>query len=120
MKQLLVILLLFMTVDGISQNTLYTKDTLANNAIFRVRVKSATIIAANNIAADTSQKDYTLSFANKVISNPDGGWINAMTYQVVANPAITYGSSDGDIQFTVNSNFDKVAKADANIISQGD
>jgi len=116
MKKLLFVLFLFAAIDGIAQTTLYTKDTLAVNQVFRQRVKSATIIAANNLAADTSQPGYISSYANKIITNPDGGWISAMTYQIVANPAISYESSDNDIQFTVNSNFEKCARADANII----
>jgi hypothetical protein len=43
-----------------------------------------------------------------------------MTYQVVANPAINYNSSDGDIQFTVNSNFEKCARAFSNVLPDGD
>ncbi len=104
------------SIVSIAQTSLFTKDTLAVNQVFRQRVKSATIIAANNLAADTSQPSYILSYANKIITNPDGGWISSITYQVVANPAITYNSTDSDIQFTVNSNFDKCAKADANIL----
>ena len=116
MKKLLLIVLLFMAIDGIAQTTLYTKDTLAVNAVFRQRVKSATILAANQLAADTSQPVYILSYANKIISKPDADWIGAMVYQVVANPVITYESSDNDIQFAVNSNFDKCARADGNVL----
>lgn len=111
MKKLLIIVLLFVTIDGIAQSTLYTKDTLAVNQVFRQRVKSATIVAANQIATDTTQASWTLQFANEVIKNPDGGWIAAITYQVVANPVISYESSDNDIQFAVNSNFEKVARS---------
>ena len=118
MKKVLLIVLLFIAFDGIAQNSLYTKDTLAVNAVFRQRVKSATIIAANQLAADTTQPVYVLSYANKIISKPDADWIGSMVYQVVSNPAITYESSDGDIQFTVNSNFDKCARADGNVLPQ--
>lgn len=116
MKKLLILILLIISIDGIAQTSLYTKDTLAVNPIFRQRVKSATIIAANQLAADTSQVSYLLSYCNQIITNPDGGWVSSMTYQVVANPAISYGSSDSDIQFTVNSNMDKVARAANNIL----
>lgn len=111
MKKLLIIVLIFSAIDGIAQSSLYTKDTLAVNQVFRQRVKSATIIAANQISASVSEPSWNYSLANEVIKNPDGGWISSMTYQVVANPAISYESSDGDIQFTVNSNFEKVAKS---------
>ena len=116
MKQLFFVLLLLGSIDGIAQTSLFTKDTLAVNAVFRQRIKSATIIAANNLAADTSQPAYILTYANKIISNPEAGWLSAMTYQVVANPAISYESTDNDLQFTVNSNFDKCARADGNVL----
>lgn len=120
MKQLLIIVLLFSAINGIAQNSLYTKDTLAANQVFRQRVKSATIIAANQISASTTEPYWNYSYANEVIKNPDGGWISSMTYQVVSNPAITYESSDGDIQFTVNSNFEKVSKAWVGYINPSD
>jgi hypothetical protein len=84
---------------------------LANNETFKSKVRTATIIAANQISADASQPTWSLTYANEVIRNPNGGWVDGMTFQVVANPAINEASSDSDIQFTVNSNFEKVAKA---------
>lgn len=116
MKKFIFIIILFISIKGITQSSLLTQDTLANNPLFRQRVKSANINAANQIAADTSQANYVLQYANVVINAPDGGWISAMTYQVVANPVINYGSPDGDIQFAVNSNFEKVARAYFNVI----
>lgn len=121
MKKIL-FLILIATVAAISaeaQKTLYTQDTLANNAVFRQRVKSATIFAANQLATDTTRENYIYTYVNQVISNPDGGWISGITYQVVANPAISYESSDGDIQFTVNSNIDKVARSFSNLPPEG-
>lgn len=120
MKQIILILSFVMVAGALkAQTTLFTKDTLANNAVFRQRVKSATIIAANQLAADTSQPQYIYTYCNTVINSPDGGWISAITYQVVANPAISYESSDGDIQFTVNSNIDKCARAFGNVPPEG-
>lgn len=117
MKNIIILISIVMiSLDLSAQTNLYSKDTLAVNQVFRQRVKSATIIAANQLAADTSQLSYLLSYCNQIITNPDGGWIASMAYQVVSNPAITYDSSDGDIQFTVNSNMDKVARAAGNIL----
>lgn len=118
MKKLLIISLLFGAIKSEAQKTLYDQDTLAVNQVFRQRVKSATINAANQVAADTSQPKYLLQYSNQIITNPDGGWISGMTYQVVANPAITYSSTDSDIQFTVNSNMDKCARAYLGILPQ--
>ena len=116
MKKILILILLFAAIKSEAQTSLYDKDTLAVNPVFRQRVKSAGIIAANNLAADTTQAAYLLSYCNQIITNPDGGWISALTYQVVSNPAITYNSTDNDIQFTVNSNMDKCARAYGNIL----
>jgi hypothetical protein len=116
MKKFLVLILLFAAIKSEAQNSLYTKDTLAVNPVFRQRVKSATIIAANQLAADTSQVSYLLSYCNQIIVNPDGGWISTMTYQVTSNPVINYDSPDDAIQFTVNSNMDKCARAYGNIL----
>lgn len=118
MKQILIIAFLFCCLGAEAQTSLFTKDTLAVNQVFRQRVKSATIIAANQLAADTLQKAYLLSYCNQIIVNPDGGWVSTMTYQVVANPAISYESTDSDLQFTVNSNMDKCARAAGNVLPQ--
>lgn len=114
MKKILTILALFIAFQASAQ--LYTEDTLANNAVFNQRVKSATVNAANQIAADTTQPDYVYKYANTIIASPNAGWLPGMTYQVVSNPAINYNSSDGDIQFTVNSNFEKCARAFSNVV----
>jgi len=116
MKKILFIVLLFLAFKSQAQTDLLTKDTLANNENFKTRVRSATVIAANQIAADVAQPYYSLQYANLIISNPNGGWIDGMTHQVVSNPVIDYNSPDDAIQFTVNSNFDKVAKAQFNIL----
>jgi hypothetical protein len=116
MKKLIVLLTLFIVVKAEAQTSLYSQDTLVNNSVFRQRVKAATEYAANQIAASNGDSIWKYRYANLVIANPDGGWLSAMTYQVVANPAISAESSDGDIQFTVNSNFDKVSKAQYGIL----
>jgi len=96
--------------------SLLDQYALANNPEFRQKVRTATIISANQIAAAIDQPTWNYTFANEVIKNPNGGWIDSMVFQVVANPAITAESPDGDIQFTVNSNFEKVAKAWSGVI----
>ena len=116
MKKLVLISILFVAFKSQAQTSLLTQDTLAVNNNFKQRVKSATILAVQQLASDTTQKSYILSYCNQIINNPDGGWISAITYQVVANPVINYNSPDGDIQFTVNSNIDKVARAYSNIL----
>lgn len=117
MKKIIFLILLIFSAGIVkAQKTLYEQDTLAANPVFRQRVKSATINAANQISADLNQPSWSLTYANEIIKNPDGGWIAGMTFQVVANPVIDYNSPDDAIQFTVNSNFEKVAKAYINYL----
>ena len=87
-------------------------NELAVNQEFKTRVKIATLVAAGQLLAEPTTEDVVRMFAQIVISEVDGlNWLHSMCFQVVANPAISAESSDSDIQFTVNSNFEKVAKA---------
>jgi hypothetical protein len=115
MKKLITIIALLFTIQSMAQNSLFSKDTLAQNSVFRQRVKSASVIAANQIAADTSKAVYIQQYSNILVGTPDANWLSGMTYQVVSNPSITYESSDNDIQYAVNSNYDKCAKAYFNV-----
>lgn len=88
------------------------RHQLAENADFRLKVNVASISAAVDILAGVDRSPYLINYAQIIISNPDGqGWLNALSHGVVSNVAITEESSDGDIQFTVNSIFTKYAKA---------
>lgn len=113
MKKLLIIVLIFLAIDGIAQTSYqeriaYSKDT---GLINKVRVASYN--AAQAVIADTSETSrIIMPFANEVYSNPFGGWIDAMIMGVLTNPVITPASSDNDIQFTVNNGiFESVGKA---------
>mgnify|MGYP007044018197 CR=1 FL=1 len=88
------------------------RHQLAENADFRLKVNVASISAAADILAGVDRSPYLINYAQIIISNPDGqGWLNALSHGVVSNVAITEKSSDGDIQFTLNSIFTKYAKA---------
>lgn len=88
--------------------------TLAVDQTFKDRVTMAALIAAQQIASEAvaaNQLQYhtqrqNLAFA--VINDPTG-MASRFAYSVAANPAITSESSDSDIQFTVNSNWDALA-----------
>jgi len=85
---------------------------LAENADFRLKVNVASISAAGDILAGVDKSPYLINYAQIIISSPDGqGWLSALSHGVVSNVAITEESSDGDIQFTLNSIFTKYAKA---------
>lgn len=87
-------------------------EKMAENADFRLKVNVASISAAGDILAGVDRSPYLINYAQIIISNPDGqGWLNALSHGVVSNVAITDESSDGDIQFTLNSIFTKYAKA---------
>ena len=85
---------------------------LAESADFRLKVNVASISAAGDILAGVDRSPYLINYAQIIISNPDGqGWLSALSHGVVSNVAITDTSSDGDIQFTLNSIFTKYARA---------
>lgn len=91
---------------------------LAEDADFRLKVNVATISAAGDILAGVDRSPYLINYAQIIISSPDGqGWLNALSHGVVSNVAITDTSSDGDIQFTVNSIFTKYAQAYYKIVN---
>lgn len=91
---------------------------LAVNAAFRDRVKVATVIAAVAIQGEAvgafSEQQYQKRqrLSSRVLTNPAGP-LESFVWAVTANAAITSGSTDGDIQFTVNSVWDDVAGVDA-------
>ena len=88
------------------------REVLANNPDFQVKVKQASIKAANDLLAATDQPTYVTHYAQSVVTEPNATWwISAMTYGVLTNPVIDGDSPDDAIQFTVNSIFEKYAKA---------
>ncbi len=114
MKKLLIIVLLFSTINGIAQSgTNYQRDSVALSDSFQTRVRVATISASKDILAAPAQPTYLISYCQLIISSPEGrnGWLSAMSYAVASSPAISLDCTDSDIQFTVNANIDKYAKA---------
>ena len=114
MKKLFILILLFSCINGIAQSgTNYQRDSVALSDTFQTRVRVATISAAKDILAATGQAEYLLKYCELIISAPEGknGWLEAMSYGVASTPAITLDCTDSDIQFTVNANIDKYAKA---------
>jgi hypothetical protein len=106
MKNILVLLFLLPLGSGLlfAQSQEHIKDSCANTADFQITVRSASITASYNLLADTSLHDATvLKYAQKLISDPQGGWITAMSYGCTENVVISCGSPLNDIQFQVNS-----------------
>lgn len=87
---------------------------LAVDETFRLRVRVAVVTAAKDVMGEAkgSLTDTVFakrqSFAYTVISN-SAGYLDRFVWGVVSNAAITGASSDGDIQFTVNSLWDDLA-----------
>jgi hypothetical protein len=113
MKHIILSIALLFTIEcAFSQATSAERDSVAQTAPFQKKVRMATLKAANNILADPQQAVYTLNYGQVIISEPTGaGWLNALSYGCMSNPAINYDSPDSDIEFTVNSLFVKYAKA---------
>lgn len=119
MKKLLFISILFFATFAKSQS-LETAYNLAQNDTFQTRVKMATLKASNDILSGADRTQWLINYAQLIVTSPTGnGWINAVSFGVTTNVAISRESSDGDIQFTVNSIFNKYAKAYYRIVDDG-
>lgn len=87
---------------------------LAEDGLFQARVRQATITAAIAVMAETptaetqAAHEKRTALALRILSEPTGTQ-RAWAYAVAANPAITAESSDGDLQWTVNSLWDAMA-----------
>lgn len=86
---------------------------LATFPTFRERVLIATVQAARDVAAeepsgDARKDDLRSTLATNVLNDPEG-YMDRFAWGTAANVAITYESTDSDIQFTVNSMWDSVA-----------
>lgn len=110
-KQHLLLIFFLSPICFIHAQSFLQRDSLANNEEFRARVKIAMVTAAGQVLSDTSAAGIEQQpFAGRIVSEPNSSYfLDQFTYQVVANPAINENSSDSDIQFTVNSNFAKLA-----------
>jgi hypothetical protein len=108
MKKIIFLLLftLNISVFTFAQSTPHEKDSCAKTAEFQTSVRAASLTASYNLLADTSQHDdIILKYSQKLISDPQGGWVVAMSYGVLTNVVINCISPMNDIQFQVNSIF---------------
>lgn len=112
MKKIFLIITVLFAMNAKAQLTLTEQYNLAQNDTFQLKVKTATLKAANDILAGTDRSSYLINYAQVVVLNPTGNdWINSISHGVTTNVAIDENSTDSDIQFTVNSLFVKYAKA---------
>lgn len=87
---------------------------LAQNDLFRKRIKVAAINAAGNVSSEAFDPAY-LSYhqkrsihATSILNSPDI-WVDPYAFACVSRGTLSEGSTDGDIQFTVNAVFDSLA-----------
>jgi len=112
MKKMFLIITVLFAMNAKAQLTLTQQYNLAQNDTFQLKVKTATLKAANDILAGVDRSPYLINYAQVVVLNPTGNdWINSISHGVTTNVAIDENSTDSDIQFTVNSLFVKYAKA---------
>lgn len=83
-------------------------DTLFLRRVQMIIQKSAIAIAAEDPA--TANHAQRVAFGNKVLMNPSG-YAELMAQGVTTNAAITISSTDSDIEFTVNSEWNAYAVA---------
>ena len=111
-KKIFLIITVLFAMNAKAQLTLTEQYNLAQNDTFQLKVKTATLKAANDILAGVDRSPYLINYAQVVVLNPTGNdWINSISHGVTTNVAIDENSTDSDIQFTVNSLFVKYAKA---------
>lgn len=87
---------------------------LATDATFSQRVQVAMTSAAVQVAAESQGASETVydkrqQLATRVLQSGGQATLQWFIWAVVANAAITSGSTDSDIQFTVNSVWNAVA-----------
>ncbi|MGI5169879.1 hypothetical protein ACQEU3_46740 [Spirillospora sp. CA-253888] len=89
---------------------------LADVPEFRTRVRVAVATAAVQIMGEAKDGKSDAEFGRRqalayevLRSAASGPLLEAFVWAVVANPAITSGSTDSDIQFTINSSWGDLA-----------
>ena len=95
--------------------TLATQYALARSPDFMARVAIAMIqaaIAISNESSAVNNHALRARHAARVLNEPEH-FAPGFALGVASNPAITAESSDSDIQFTVNSNWDAFAGTSA-------
>ncbi|QWF78694.1 hypothetical protein [Amycolatopsis sp. CA-230715] len=96
--------------------TLADSAELALFPPFARRVQAAVSIAAKDVGAEVddptnpSRTQLRRALATNVFANPNDYGLR-FAWAVATNPVITLASTDGDIQFTVNSVWDTIAGA---------
>lgn len=106
MRQIIFIVFLLASFPASAQYTV--RDSLANDPVFKGRIKVATMEAASEILANPADS-VKFKFAGRILLEPNSPYFNDMfTRAVLTNPVIDGASSDNDLKFTVNTQFAKL------------
>lgn len=90
--------------------TLQEKATLAQDNDFRSKIQIAVLRSARFILANEAKEFIVRKFAEYVTKNIGGGWLNNFVHEVLGDDTITPESTDANLQYVVDANFDKLAK----------
>jgi len=86
---------------------------LSNDPDFRKRITIAIAKSATNVVGEASSgnpiKDRKRKDLGVGILNSPSAYVERFAIAVATNPVINTDSTDGDIEFTVNSVFDDIA-----------
>lgn len=94
--------------------TLEESYNLAQNDLFRKRIKVATINAAGNVSSEAPHPGYEpydhkrSTHATSILNSPDI-WVDPYAFACASRGTLSEASTDSDIQFTVNAVFDSMA-----------
>src|SRR3954466_3112459 len=94
--------------------TYLDQASLASNADFQLKVKVAIATAATQVAGEAKASLSDAVYAKRQalaidVLRESARWVERWAWAIVSNAAITSGSSDSDIQFTVNSMWNDLA-----------
>lgn len=87
---------------------------LATHPGFRDRVRIAMLTAAGDVGSETDDGSEYRRLRRALAVNvqlDQAAYAERFAWVVATNPAVTFASNDGDIQYTVNSHWDAMAGA---------
>lgn len=111
MKRIFFALVLFSLALAMNAQTSYAdRVVLSQDPIFRGRVMIAAIESASEILADTSARSRLMHpFAGRIFTEPgSSSFIDMFVFATLTNPVVNAESTDKDLKFTVNSQFEKL------------
>ena len=90
--------------------TLAERALLAQDNDFRSKVQAGVIKSSSYILADPSREFVVQKYAKHVSNNIGGTWINNFVHAVLVDGTINAETSDENLQYAIDANFDKLAK----------